>query len=457
MSSSRLVISWKRGRMYSQPGNSFYDLLWKKAKAKHHTSVADASYTYWSHITDAASIVSFARDKESELLSAEALPENSSMIGFKTFARDYPEKLFPLISKLRAEFQELFIEYYLLEKSQSFIGQVHGQIQTRVWQNLRIIEQSIGSLILLGTDPDETILRPILEEMGLEETQYGSLTFMILKYAENQNYAEVAVRVGAPIPAIRKIFRPAIATLLASKNVRAVAVGAYLRSLTHQASLTGAGLSKRCIARTRRVKTLRFTAPSADNSPLISFGAVSVLRDTPWCMFEISSDQQMSQITQTLKKSGRQIFGKKAAQVFAPLNSNGELAFQYIFARSVAPGLTRSLMRVRGISEMAATYDREGTCTGAITISHDEVKEMIKAQKIPESPCVRAQDFVEILTGPAAKYCGTVIRINTISDELTVDVSFPTGRHFIVTADPTCVKLLPKVPAEQRAFWGVKN
>ena len=123
------------------------------------------------HVTDAASVWQPTDREEEVLLSAEALPEHSSLIDFKAFARDYSDKLFPLLLKLRPEFQELFIEYYLLEKSQSFIGQVHGQIQTRVWQNLRIIEQSIGSLILLGPTPTAEIIRPYSPHRRRAKTQ----------------------------------------------------------------------------------------------------------------------------------------------------------------------------------------------------------------------------------------------------------------------------------------------
>jgi transcription antitermination factor NusG len=413
--------------------------------------------SYMDHVANAASFEAFNRHEADPLLSAETLDENSSLIDFKAFAQEYPEKLFPLLEKLRPEFQEFFIEYYLLEKSQSFIGKTHGQIQTRVWQNLRIIEQTIGSLILLGTNPGAPILRPVLTKAGLETTQYGSLTFMILKYAENQSYANVAMRVGAPVPAIRKIFRPAITALLADKNVQAVAVGAYLRGLTHQASLTGAGLSKRCVARTKRVKTLRFTAPPSDDSPLISFGAVSSLRDTPWCMLEISSEHRMTQIYPLLRAQGKRVFGKKAAQIFAPVNAEGELAFGYIFARSVSSALVRALTRIRGISEMATICDAEGTFIRAVTISDNEVQAVINKHNPSKKARARVGDFVEILTGPAARYCGTVIEKDSTSkneEQLTVEVNFPTGRRFLVVADATCVKLLPNIPKAQRRFWG---
>jgi transcription antitermination factor NusG len=457
MSNKSVRVSWKRGRMYVKTNPSFYDHLWKKAKAKSYSSVSDAGYDYWMHVTDAASLAAFDRNEDDDPnLSAETLSENGSLIGFKAFAQEFPDKLFPLIYRLRPEFQEIFIEFWLLSKSQSFIGKAHGQIQTRIWQALRIIEQAIGSLIILGTNPDAAILRPIITKAGLEDTTYGSLTNMILLYAPTQNYALVAKILGAPIPAIRKIFRPAIGQMLASKDVYTVAVGAYLRSLTHQASLTGAGLSKRCLARTRRVKNLRFVAPPSDTSPLLSFGSVSVLRDTEWFMFEISSVCRMNQIAPVLKTQGKRIFGKQPAQIFAPVNAEGELIFGYVFARSTVPALTRSLTRIRGVSEMAATCSDDTQAVQAVAIPDAEVQTMIASQNVQKTPQVRVGDFVEVLTGIASKYCGTATKVNAKTEELTIEINFPTGRRFIVTADPTCVKLLPKTPILRRGFWGVK-
>jgi len=425
------------------------------------------AHDYMTHVSDAASFEAYQRQEPDARLSAETLDASNSLIDFKAFAQEYPDKLLPLLAKLRPEFQELFAEYWLLGKSQSFIGKVHGFIQTRVWQNLRIIEQSIGSLILLGTNPDAEIIRPILEKARLDvvrlrflegpllEDQYGSLTDMIVLYASTQNYVEVALNFRMPVPAVRKIFRPAIASLLANKDVKAVAVGAYLRSLTHQASLTGAGLSKRCKARNRRVKVLRFSAPPTDNSPLLSFNRTETLGDMPWAMFEISSDHRMEQIAPTLLEQGRKIFGKKAAQIFAPLTGDGELEFGYLFARSASPALTRRLTKIRGIGEMATVCNSEGEFVHAVDVPNNEVQTMIAKHNPSAISKVRVGDFVEVLTGDARGYCGIVT-----SDEVRefmVQVSFPTGRCFLIHAAESSVKKLPRTPMVRRAFWGILN
>ena len=425
---------------------------WRKRMSKNEDMTGVESYM--DHVADAASFEAYKRKEEDPRVSAETLAASNSMIDFKTFAHDYPDKLMPLLEHLRPEFQELFAEYWLLGKSQSFIGDVHGFIQTRVWQNLRIIEQAIGSLILLGTNPNEDILAPILEKVGLEKLARGRLSSMIVGYAQTHSYARVAAYFGIPVPAVRKIFRPTITSLLASKDVKAVAVGAYLRSLTHQASLTGAGLSKRCKARNRRVMVRRFDAPPSEISPLISFGHVESLGEMSWELLEISSDHRMEQIGPLLRPQGKRAFGKKAAQIFAPLNTEGELEFGYIFARCGQQSLVRKLLHTRGIAEISVLTDDEGNFKKAVTVPHADVLAMIKKHKPAEPEYIRLGDFVEVLTGAAAHYCGTVTNFRG-GDVRTVEVNFPTGRKFFVAADVSSLRKLPKVPASQRTFWGV--
>jgi hypothetical protein len=444
-------------RSYGRACGSFNCGTHSRGKRRAHGEGTAGVYSYMDRIANAASLEAFRRKDIDPLLSAEALPENSSLIDFKAFARDYPDKLAPLLANLRPEFLEFFVEYYLLEKSQTFIGKTHGCVQTRIWQNLRVIEQSIGSMILLGTEPDAEILRPILRKANLEDGMFGNLADMIRCYAASRSYTVVAEKFHTPVPTIRKIFRPAIKTLLADKDVKAVAVGAYLRSLTHQASLTGAGLGKRYLARLKRAKVFRFDAPPADNSPILSFGPVSQLCDTPWCMLEISSDHRMLQIAPALRNHGKKLFAKHAAQIFAPTTDDGELAFGYIFARCTRQSLVRGLLRVRGISEIATLCDDEGNFVHAITVPDADVREMMKKSNAPPLPDVHPNDFVEILTGPAAHYCGTVTQMSRVPDRLTIEVRFPTGKRFVVKADPSCVKPLPECSSpETRQLWGAR-
>lgn len=413
-------------------------------------------FTYWNNVADAASVAAFRREEIIEgRISAEAQPENESIIDFKTFAQDYPEKFFPLLSNMRAEFQELCIEYYILEKAQSFLAKVHGQIQTRIWQNLRVIEKGFCAMLVLGPAPDRTTMMKILKVEGLEQADDSfGLSLMIANYACTQSYPQVAAMAGIPAPAVRKLFRPAMDKLAASKNLRAVALGSYLRAITHQASLTDIGLSKRCVARLNRIKRATFEAPEPETSPLISVGNVASLRDTPWNMFEISSDHQVAKIIPIIRKNPKRVFGPKtAAQVFAPTSDDGDLQLGYLLARSSNPTATKSLLRIRGISEIAGRYNEQGICTKATVVPHADVKPMIDSFVAPIVDSVKVGDFVEVLTGDASRYCGTVSKISDSS--IVVQIEFPSGRRFMIYAQPGSLKKLP-VPVEKQAFWGSK-
>lgn len=407
--------------------------------------------TRLDHLANAAAVTAFQRDEVNPLLSAETVPEDTSLMDLAAFAKECPDRFFELLSHLRPEFFELIVEYYVLHKSQSFLAKVQGCIQTRIWQKLRIAEQAIGALIVLGTEPSADALRTILQETGLEDTEYGPLSEMIAAYALTQSYADVAKQFAAPIPAIRKIFRPSIERLTASKNLKEVAVGSYLRNLVYNASLTKSGLSKRCLARMQRTQTFRFDAPSSDESPLIAYGVVEDLLSTPWSMFEISSENRMVRVLPLIRKYGKRLFGKHAAQIFAPLDTDGELKLGYILARSTNPTLTRALTRIRGISDMASRYTDSGSFICPILVPNVEVQQMIDAYSTQKSTHVRVGMFVRISTGLASGYCGTITQITKKGVQVRVD--FPSGRQFTVDASCNSVVQL-RVPKTKQQFWG---
>lgn len=310
----------------------------------------DETETYMEHVTDEASRQNFQQTPEPSedetLVSIETIPEVNAAADFSSFAQDYPEKLFPLLNRLRPEFQELFIEYYILGKSQNFLGKTHGYIQTRIWQGLRVIEKAIGALMILGTEPTFIEMRDALLMAGFDQTEYGSLAGLIARYAASHSYTEVAKAVNAPAPAIRKIFRPAIQKLMESSDVKVMAIGAYLRNLTHQSSLKKAGISKQAAARLARMKTQQFSAPPVQNSALMRFGSVEGLKGKSWYMLELSSDERsvyswgvrphnygnqtfnsVLSPYQMIEAEIKKIFGKNAVEVFAPLNDQGELLY----------------------------------------------------------------------------------------------------------------------------------
>lgn len=404
-------------------------------------------FSYLDHVSNAASVSAFREDTDVEsLMSAETLAENS-VIDFATFAKENPKRLLQILSHLRVEWMELFIEYYVLQKSQSFLARTHGMIQTRIWQSLRLIEHAVGALIVLGIKPTEEKLRSVLVDAELDSTPYGSLAHMIHLYAKSQSYSWVADKVGAPHPVIRKVFRPAIRTLVTRKDIQSVAVGYYIQAITHQASLTSNGLSKRCLARIDAIREIHFDAPSLNSSALISYGAIELLRDVPWNMFEVSSDHRVLKILPTISKSVKQLFGKQPGQVFAPVDQNGDLKLGYMLARTVGPISARRLTTIRGVSEMSARYDGDGILTSVVEVPAVEVLPLIAAHSTSKTaPNLRIGEYGRILSGDARGYCGTAHRDG-------IHVEFMSGRCFVVDTEPGSVRRL-NVSISRRTFWG---
>ena len=434
----------------NRPSWRWYHLIPKKARVKRTSETRE---NYWTHVSDQASLASWALDQTDSLLSIETLASSTSTTDIKSFVQNNLEKTLQLLSHLRVEFQELFLEYYLLDKSQAFLGKTHGFIQTRTWQKLRIIEQAFGAMLVLGEIPTAETLYPILEKAGLEQTQHGSLTGMIVTYAKTQSYSAVAEMYSVPVPIIRKLFRPLIKKLVASKDLKESAVGCYLRHLTHQASLTKSGLSKSAIARVNRVKTQHFDAPARGTQPLLNYNKVEALGDTPWVMFEISSDSRMAQLSPVLGKFGKRIFGKNPSQIFAPLDADGELLMGYIFARSLNNTSLYKLQRLRGIAELSATYADTGQRNHVNTVPNAGIQPLISKalNGSVQVPKIKVGDFVKVLTGDAEGYCGTVSQIKKCN--AIVKVYFPSGRKFVVKADRSAVEPIA-TPAYKRTFWG---
>lgn len=412
----------------------------------------DRSLTYWDAVSDEASIKVWANEeddvpKEDEaLLSIETILDNSAITDFHIYCRDYPEKIHAMLGRLRPEFQELFIEYYMLGKSQNFLAETHGEIQTRVWQQLRIIEQALGAMIVFPDFPNG--IEEILESAGLEQSEIGSLSAAIRLYNQTRSYAKVAEGLKVPIPTIRKAFRPAMTAMLQSKNLKVCAIGAMLRNLTYQVSLRKDGLSKSSQARLRRVKRLKFDAPETESSPLINWGKVDSLKNVPWLMLELSSDAQLPRVLDVVWRNVKRMFGKNAVQVFAPVSPDGALEFGYVLARSTNERTIRQLLQIRGISEISAIYRDDGTIEKFVEIPAADIEPRL-SQVAPEKHVARVGEFVRVLTGEAKNYCGVVTEKNKLT------VLFPTGRTFKISIAPGTTETID-APKEKQAFWGVK-
>jgi hypothetical protein len=405
--------------------------------------------TYWDTVTDAASIDSWNRTEEPDIPADTedlvSIESNAGIIDLRSFAKEYPEKLFPLLKNLRPEFQELCIEYYVLDKPQKFLAQTHGEVQTRVWQQLLIIGRAIGALIVLGEHPSAAELHEILASEGVEQTEVGLLSDMIATYDQTRSYAEVAKKVNVPIPVIRKIFRPAIPVLLKSKNLKAAAVGAYLHNLTYQVSLTKAGLSQSSKARLKRVSRFKFDAPAADSAPLISAGKTEKLTAIPWQMLELSSDAQLSRVLELVRKNIRRIAGKQPVQIFAPIK-DGVLEFGYLLVRSTSHAAIRQLLRIRGIAELVIRYEND-LPGDPVEIPAADIEPRINQLDSKKRPKIPVGAFVRILTGPASGYCGKVTRKNWAT------VKLPTKRQFQIKLAAGSAEILA-LPVGQQTFCG---
>jgi len=240
----------------------------------------------------------------------------------------------------------------VLGKTQYFLEKAHKHAQYQLSAELTIIERALGAAMILGLQPAAEALRPILEDAGVEETAYGRLSEMIVIYAKTQNYRLTAESFGMPIPKVRKEFHHAIDVLSASKDLKATAVGAYLRNQIYQASLQRTGLNDESRQRLRSIREMRFDAR-----------IVSVPTDD-WS---------------------------------------------------------------------------------------DEAVERRLAQR--QTTKLNAGDFVRILFGELESYHGVVTAIG--KSVTTVRVEFPTGRKFIVCADPEALRIV-KCPKSRQAFWGIK-
>jgi hypothetical protein len=210
--------------------------------------------------------------------------------------------------------------------------------------------------------------------------------------------------------------------------------------------LTQAGFGKRHQARALRMKHLRFEAPALEHDPLISFGRVETLGDTPWMLFEVSMTN-LDACFPVLQQQFKRICSRKSGQIFAPTNKAGELTFGYFFARSSSPTITRSIARVRGVTEFAATYSDAGNFRKVVTVPEADVAKMIDDCAGQKRQRPQVDDFVQVLSGPAKGYCGTITARNVAT------ITFLTGRTFTVNLGAGAAKIL-SVPKSRRAFFG---
>ena len=119
-------------------------------------------------------------------------------------------------------------------------------------------------------------------------------------------------------------------------------------------------------------------------------------------------EMEFFQASATLESPFHWVAGTVGYRLFAPLNPEGELEFGYIFARSASPAIVRKLTHIRGIGEMSTICDGDGNFKQAVTVPNAEVQALIAKHKPPKIARARVGEFVEILSGEAKGYCGTI-------------------------------------------------
>ena len=100
---------------------------------------------------------------------------------------------------------------------------------------------------------------------------------------------------------------------------------------------------------------------------------------------------------------------------------------------------------------MSTVCDEDGNFVHAVTVPHVEVQALITKHGSPHISKVGVGDFVEILTGDAKGYHGTILKI--LPNNVRVRIDFPSGRQFLIDADPTSISRT-EVPKNKQTFWG---
>jgi hypothetical protein len=101
------TCGWRMKRSLGSRQVGAYVPTWHRGKPRLKGESTSGVSSYMTHVTDAASLDAYRRQEPDPLLSAEALPENASLIDFKAFAREYPEKLF-LSGKFMVKYKQEF-------------------------------------------------------------------------------------------------------------------------------------------------------------------------------------------------------------------------------------------------------------------------------------------------------------------------------------------------------------
>lgn len=145
---------------------------------------------------------------------------------------------------LSEEDQELLLSYYVLGKTQTSLAIVNRSTQTICSSKIRMAIKRLGANVLLGGMSEET-LDPLLEGIGHMYLQEGvKMSKVIVLYSRTHSFQEVSDAFGLYRPDVRRGITNISKILLASSDMKLLALGAYVHGLIDKSSIRGQGPSK---------------------------------------------------------------------------------------------------------------------------------------------------------------------------------------------------------------------
>lgn len=188
---------------------------------------------------------------------------------------------------------------------------------------------------------------------------------------------------------------------------------------------------------------------------IIYKGNIDKLANLPWRVLiraqhtkdtSVGADYVTSQIMRALGRHMRK--HPDCMEVFVPDEA------QYLFVRSDSTAALERLTRVRGIVGFVqqGMFQDQKSFSSAITVPDEQVQPMIAlARQAHELRTVPAQgDFVRIREGRAAKYCGTITRVNKGMATVRVEMQ---SRDLTVQTPTANLEDLTDVPEFQQMFY----
>lgn len=150
---------------------------------------------------DIRSLASYYHDPDSvlsgqRLTSAETDPEADRSLAIANLALDAPERFLELVGELPAPIQDIFLQYYLLGRTQTQIGYLLGRSQTAVWQQRDIGLEAMCAFIFFEGPP--TVSQMVEAGMAERTASYAD------EYRKTRSFACVAGWHFAEVKEVRR-------------------------------------------------------------------------------------------------------------------------------------------------------------------------------------------------------------------------------------------------------------